>query len=61
MVPRNDWMMGRVAPRDGRKPFKLDIDYLLQTDGKSGDVLAKLIDLALNNGADQRGSKYDAY
>jgi hypothetical protein len=45
-IPFNDWMMGRVAPRDGRKPFKLDLEYLLQTDGKSGDVLAKLLDSA---------------
>jgi hypothetical protein len=42
-IPRNDWMMGRV-PTAGRKPFKLDLEYLLQTDGKSGDVLGKLID-----------------
>ena len=38
--------MGRVRPKPGQNPFKLDIDYLLQTDGKSGDVLARFIDVA---------------
>jgi hypothetical protein len=42
----NDWMMGRIPPKDGRKPFKFDIEYLLQTDGKSGAGLAKLVDAA---------------
>lgn len=44
-IPQDDWMMGRIrkAGKEDR-PFKLDIDYLLQTEGKSGDVLAKLHD-----------------
>jgi len=48
--------MGRIPPRDGRKPFKLDLEYLLQTDGKSGDVLAKLIDEALTESARPAGN-----
>ena len=46
-IPRNDFLMGRLPPRPGEKSaFRLDLAYLLQTDGKSGDVLAKLIDAA---------------
>ena len=44
-IPTNDWLMGRVR-KEGHKPFRLDLDYLMQTDGKSGDVLAKLLDKA---------------
>mgnify|MGYP007011831530 CR=1 FL=1 len=40
------FLMGRVAPRDGEKPFKMDIDHLMQTNGNLGDVLSKLIDKA---------------
>jgi hypothetical protein len=44
VIPSDDFLMGRKAPRDGRDRFKLDIDRLLQTDGNMGDVLAKLLD-----------------
>lgn len=40
------FLMGRVPPKPGQEPFKLDIEKLLQTDGNLGDVLAKLIDKA---------------
>jgi hypothetical protein len=48
-IPGDDFLMGRVAPRrpDERR-FKLDLDFLLSTDSRFGDVLAKLIDRALN-------------
>jgi len=45
-IPRDDFLMGRRPPRSGERPFKLDLESLLQTDGKMGDVLAKLIDRA---------------
>jgi len=45
-IQLDDFLAGRVRPRDGRHPFKLDLDRLLQTDGTLGDVLAKLIDRA---------------
>jgi len=45
-IERVPFLMGKVAPKPGQAPFKLDIDRLLQTDGNLGDVLAKLIDKA---------------
>jgi hypothetical protein len=45
-LPRNDFLMGRVRPKPGKKPFKLELDTLLQTDGNLGDVLARLLDAA---------------
>ncbi len=45
-LPRNDWLMGRVRPKPGQSPFKLDLETLLQTDGKMGDLLARLLDAA---------------
>jgi hypothetical protein len=44
-VHRHDFLAGRVR-QDGRQPFKLDLGYLLRTDGKMGDVLALLLGLA---------------
>ena len=37
-LPADDFLMGRVRPRSGQAPFKLDIDRLLQTDGNMGDA-----------------------
>jgi hypothetical protein len=48
-----DWLLGRVPARDGKEPFKLDIDRLLRTDGNMGDVLARLLDKA-GDGEDQK-------
>jgi len=45
-IERVPFLMGKVPPRPGQAPFKLDIDRLMQTDGNLGDVLAKLIDKA---------------
>lgn len=45
-LPSDDFLMGRVRPKSGQTPFKLDIDKLMQTDGGMGDVLARLIDAA---------------
>jgi hypothetical protein len=49
-IPKNDFLMGRVPGRNGGAPFKLEIDRLLQTEGGLGDVLAKLIDAAGDDG-----------
>lgn len=40
-----DWLLGKVQ-RDGRPTFKLDISRFLQTDGKLGDVISRVLDLA---------------
>ena len=46
-LPLDDWLMGRVKPKDGGKPFRLSLDRLLQTDGpRMGDVLGGLLGLA---------------
>lgn len=45
-VGRDDFLMGRVQPRSGEQPFRLNIDRLLQTDGRMGDVLARLLESA---------------
>jgi hypothetical protein len=54
-IPLNDFLMGRVAGKNGGKPFKLDIDFLLSTGSGMGDVLAKLLDAASNGIASQVG------
>jgi hypothetical protein len=46
VIHLDDWLMGRVPPKDGWAPFKLDIDKLLSTNSGMGDVLAKLLDRA---------------
>jgi len=45
-IPAVPFLMGKVPPKPGQEPFKLDIERLMQTDGNLGDVLAKLIDKA---------------
>lgn len=45
-IDRVPFLMGRIPPKPGQAPFRLDIDRLLQTEGQLGDVLAKLIDKA---------------
>jgi hypothetical protein len=45
-IPSDDFLMGKRPPKNGGKPFKLDLDRLCQTDGRMGDVLARLIDAA---------------
>jgi hypothetical protein len=45
-IGRNDFLMGRVRPKDGCAAYKLDLDALLRTDGKMGDVLARLLNMA---------------
>lgn len=45
-ISRNDFLMGRLPPRPGQQPFRLDIEKLLSTGSGMGDVLAKLIDAA---------------
>lgn len=50
-VLQDDFLMGRTLGRDGAKPFKLDLDRLLQTDGGLGDVLAKSLDRAIAKGS----------
>lgn len=46
-IGRHDFLMGRVK---GHEDFRLDLDKLLQTDGKMGDVLAGLVDAASGGG-----------
>jgi hypothetical protein len=45
-ISNDDFLMGRKTPRPGERPFRLDIDRLMQTNGNMGDVLAKLVDAA---------------
>jgi uncharacterized protein YdaU (DUF1376 family) len=44
-IPRWPFIAGREKSRDGRAPFRLDLERLLSTDSGMGDVLARLIDL----------------
>lgn len=44
-IPHWPFLAGRERPRDGRSPFKLDLERLLTTGSGMGDVLAKLCDL----------------
>lgn len=45
-IPYDDFLMGRIPGRDGRKPFRLCLETLLSTGSGLGDVLARLIDKA---------------
>ena len=45
-IGRDDFLAGRVPPRHGETPFRLNIDRLMQTDGGLGDVLARLLEMA---------------
>jgi hypothetical protein len=45
-IPFDDFLMGKRPPKNGGKAFRLDLDRLCQTDGRMGDVLARLIDTA---------------
>ncbi len=48
-ISADDFMMGRLPSKDpGGRRFKLDLEYLLQTKGRSGDVLVKLLNRALD-------------
>jgi hypothetical protein len=57
-IPGDDWLMGRVK-KDGRRPFKLEMDRLLQAGGGMGDVLAKLIDRAISERPKARPAKFE--
>lgn len=46
-IPLDEFLSGRVGGRNGLAPFRLTLDRLLQTDGGMGDVLARMIDLAM--------------
>ena len=46
MIERVPFLLGKVPPKPGQAPFKLDIDRLMQSEGQLGDVLAKLVDKA---------------
>lgn len=45
-IGKDPFLSGKVPPRPGQKPFRLDIERLLSTESGLGDVLAKLLDLA---------------
>ena len=49
-IPHWRFLAGREKPRDGRAPFRLNLERLLSTGSGMGDVLAKLIDLHDENG-----------
>jgi len=55
VIHSHDFYMGRVPPKPGKKPFRLHIDFLLSQDGGCGDVLAGLVDLALDAGPNGQG------
>lgn len=48
VIHQNDFLMGRLPPPPGKRPFKLDLEFLLSTGSKMDDVLAKLVDKALD-------------
>lgn len=50
------FLIGKVPPRPGDQPFRLDLDRLMQTEGALGNVLAKLIDKAAEVTAPKRPS-----
>jgi hypothetical protein len=51
-IPGDNFLMGKVAARkSGERPFKLELESLLSTESGLADVLAKLIDRALNSKA----------
>jgi len=45
-LPTDDFLMGRVRPRNGGAAFKLNLERLLSTSSRMGDVLARLRDAA---------------
>jgi hypothetical protein len=48
-IERVPFLMGQTRPRDGERPFRMTIDHLMQTNSNLGDVLAKLIDRAIDS------------
>ena len=44
--PFTDLLLGKRKPREGEKPFRLDFDRFLQTEGNLGDVIARLLDIS---------------
>jgi hypothetical protein len=55
-IPGDDWLMGRAAARNGQEPFRLDLERLLSTESRMGDVLARLIDRAMDGGTSRSDS-----
>ncbi len=51
-IPNDPFLMGQIKPKDGGKPFKLNIDRLLSTRSGMGDILAKLLDTAASANAE---------
>jgi len=60
-VPSVPFLMGQITPRSGEGPFKFEFEHLLQTEGKLGDVLAKLIDKAHSLGTGQVKEPWTAW
>jgi hypothetical protein len=58
VIDRDDFLAGRVR-QDGRRPFKLNLERLLRTEGGMGDVLAMLLGLA-DEAAQSRGASTPA-
>jgi hypothetical protein len=51
VIHLNDFYMGRLPPKPGKKPFRLHIGFLLSQGDSCGDVLAGLVDVALDAGS----------
>jgi hypothetical protein len=51
-IPQDNWLMGKVLPKDGRKAFRLSLHYLVARD----DALAKLADCARDGRPAANGS-----
>lgn len=45
-IHTDDWLMGRVTPRNGGTPFRLTYERFLSTGSEMGDVIARLLDRA---------------
>lgn len=54
-IGKDPFLSGRTPPKPGQKPFRLDMERLLSTDSRMGDVLAKLLDLAGVTDGDEHG------
>jgi hypothetical protein len=56
-IAKDAFLAGKVAGKDGKPAFRLDLERLLQTDGAMGDVLARLLDLAASAAVPSRNGK----
>ncbi len=50
-IPAHDFLMGRIRPKNGGEPFRLNFERLMSTESGLGDVLAGLLDKATSSGS----------